>query len=127
MQVHFLDIILSFFEGFALIISPCILPILPIILAGSFAGNKKRPIGIIIGFVVIFTLFAFFSRQFVRLTGIDLNLVRHLSYSLLLVLGIVMLSNYLSEKFNFFAQRLLQTVPSFPTRIKSPGEFLSGF
>ncbi|WP_019216181.1 hypothetical protein [Legionella tunisiensis] len=60
MQLDFLDIILGFFEGFALIISPCILPILPIILAGSFAGSKKRPVGIIIGFVITFTLFAFF-------------------------------------------------------------------
>lgn len=127
MQLDFLDIILGFFEGFALIISPCILPILPIILAGSFAGSKKRPIGIIIGFVITFTLFAFFSRQFVQYSGIDINIIRHFSYGILLLLGIMMLSTYLTEKFSYLTQRLLGISSAFSAANNPQGGLLSGF
>lgn len=54
METNFINIILGFIEGFALIISPCILPILPIFLAGSLTGSKKRPMGIIVGFTLFF-------------------------------------------------------------------------
>ena len=54
MHFDLINIGLALLEGFALIVSPCILPILPIILSGSLEGSKKRPLGIIFGFVIIF-------------------------------------------------------------------------
>lgn len=106
MQTELLNIVLAFLEGFALIISPCILPVLPIILAGSLTGSKKRPFGIIVGFILVFALFTYFSRWLVQLLGIDLNLVRHVAFVILLLLGFIMLSDYLSEKFALLTQRL---------------------
>ncbi|WED43580.1 cytochrome c biogenesis protein DipZ [Legionella cardiaca] len=126
MQVDFLDVILAFFEGFALILSPCILPILPIVLAGSLSGSKKRPFGIITGFVISFSLFAFFSRQLVQYSGIDINLIRHISYGILLLLGIVMLSTYLSEKFSYFVQRIIGTGANLSRANNPQGGFVSG-
>src|SRR5690242_18284430 len=95
-----INLVLAFLEGFALIISPCILPILPIILAGSLSGSKTRPLGIILGFILSFALFTFFSRALVTHTGLDLNLIRHLSYALLLLFGCIMISTTLTEKFS---------------------------
>lgn len=106
MQIELLNYVLAFLEGFALIISPCILPILPVILSGSIQGGKKRPFGIIIGFVVVFVLFTFFSRKLVAIFGIDLNIIRNISLALLFMFGIVMLSNYLTDKFDLLTQRL---------------------
>ncbi len=103
---NILNIILAFFEGLVLIVSPCILPVLPIILSGSLVGSKKRPLGIIFGFVVTFALFTFFSRQLVHVTGIDLTLVRHISYAMLAFLGVIMLSSYLTEKLTYSLQWL---------------------
>ena len=105
MHSDLLTLGLGFLEGFALIISPCILPILPIILAGSLTGSKKRPLGIILGFVLTFSLFTFFSRKLVQYSGLDLNLVRHFSYSLLFVLGFVMISTQASAYFTQLTQR----------------------
>src|SRR5436309_782611 len=99
MGIGLINIGLAFLEGFALIISPCILPILPIILSGSLEGGKKRPLGIIVGFVLMFALFTFFSKKLVALSGLDLNLIRTISFGLLLILGIIMVSSYLTEKF----------------------------
>lgn len=99
MSLNLINLALAFLEGFALIVSPCILPILPIILAGSLTGNKKRPYGIIIGFILTFTLFTLFSRELLEHSGIDLNLIRHLSYGLIILFGLIMMSTTLTEKF----------------------------
>ena len=54
---------LALLEGIGLILSPCILPILPIMLAASLDGGKgPRPLGIITGFIGAFTGFALLSR-----------------------------------------------------------------
>jgi cytochrome c biogenesis protein CcdA/thiol-disulfide isomerase/thioredoxin len=108
-----LNIILGFLEGFALILSPCILPILPIVLAGSLTGSKQRPLGIILGFILAFSLFTFFSRALVQYSGIDLSFIRHLSYALLFLLGIIMLSTFLSEKFSLMTQKIMTVGSSF--------------
>lgn len=126
MKSDLITIILGFIEGFALIISPCILPILPIVLAGSLAGSKKRPLGIIIGFTLTFAIFAFFSRKVVQYSGIDLNLIRHISYGILFLLGLIMISSYLTEKFSQFTQRLAGISSTFTSASNPQGGFLSG-
>jgi len=106
MQTELITIGLAFLEGFGLIISPCILPILPIILAASIEGSKQRPYGIILGFVLCFSVLTAFSRSLVIWFGLDLNLVRNISFSLLLLFGVIMISSYLTEKFNAFTKHL---------------------
>jgi len=78
-----LNIGLAFLEGLALIVSPCILPVLPLVLTASVEGGKRRPYGIIIGFVSAFTVFALLSRKIVAVLGIDLDIVKNVSLVLL--------------------------------------------
>lgn len=104
--MNVLDVALAFIEGLALIVSPCILPVLPLILAASVDGGRRRPYGIIIGFVAAFTLFALASRQLVLLLGIDLDLIKDVSLVMLGVFGLVLLSSKLSGKFSALTQGL---------------------
>jgi len=104
MGTELINIGLAFIEGLALVLSPCILPILPIILSVSIEGSRKRPYGVILGFIISFALFTFFSRQLVLWFGLDLNWVRNISFGLLLLLGVVMISSYLTEKFTVLTQ-----------------------
>ncbi len=126
MYVGLLNIGLGFIEGFALILSPCILPILPIILAGSLTGSKKRPLGIICGFIVIFSLFTFFSRKLVEYSGIDLGLIRYISYGLLFLLGLIMVLPFLGEKFTQYTQRLTRVGANLASVSKPQEDFISG-
>lgn len=87
---------LAFIEGLGLILSPCILPVLPIVLATSLSGGRARPLGIIAGFVLAFTVFAIVSRQAIIAAGIDGEVLRHVSLILLLFLGVIMLVPTLS-------------------------------
>jgi cytochrome c biogenesis protein CcdA/thiol-disulfide isomerase/thioredoxin len=99
-----IDIGLAFLEGLALIVSPCILPVLPLVLAASVEGGRRRPYGIIIGFVLAFSLFAILARKLVALLGIDLDLVKDASLVFLALFGLVLLSEKLSEKFSSLTQ-----------------------
>ena len=101
-----IDIGLAFIEGLALIASPCILPVLPLVLAASSDGGRRRPYGIIIGFVAAFTLFALASRKLVLLLGIDLDVIKNVSLVLLALFALVLLSSKLSEKFSTLTQGL---------------------
>lgn len=113
---------LAFLEGFALIISPCILPILPIVLASSIEGGMRRPLGIIVGFVSMFSIFTFFSRKLVLYSGINLTVVRDVSFVLLILFGLIMMSTYLTEKF----ERLTQPLANVGSAYQGQGGFLSG-
>ncbi len=106
MQIDLMNLLLSFIEGLALIVSPCILPVLPVILSTSLTGGKRRPLGIILGFTIFFAIFTFYSRQLVQISGVNLNLIRYLSFGILIILGCIMLSTYLTEKFSQITQRL---------------------
>src|SRR5947208_3300077 len=94
------EIGLSFLEGLALIASPCILPVLPLVLAGSAEGGRRRPFGIIFGFVLSFTVFAFLSRKLVMAFHIDLDYIKNASLMLLALFGVILLSETLSLKFS---------------------------
>ncbi len=91
---------LALLEGLALIASPCILPVLPLILAASVEGGRRRPYGIIIGFVLAFSLFAIAARHIVALLGIDLDIIKQGSLVLLTLFGLILLFDKLSEKFS---------------------------
>jgi cytochrome c biogenesis protein CcdA/thiol-disulfide isomerase/thioredoxin len=99
-----LDIGLAFLEGLALIVSPCILPVLPLVLATSIDGGRRRPYGIIIGFVLAFGVFAIVARKLIALLGIDLDIVKDVSLVLLALMGLVLLSSRLSERFSALTQ-----------------------
>ena len=100
MSISPIEIGLSFIEGLALIASPCILPVLPLVLASSVEGGRRRPFGIILGFILAFTLFALLSRQLIIYLHIDLDYIKYISLSFLTLFGLVLLSEKLSLKFS---------------------------
>lgn len=74
--------IFAFLGGIVTILSPCILPILPIILSSSFGGveeDRRKPLGIIFGFILSFTFFTLFLSTIVNLTGISAQALRNVS------------------------------------------------
>lgn len=102
--MNFLEIGLAFIEGMALIASPCILPVLPLVLAASIEGGRARPFGIITGFVMSFAAFALAARSIVGALGIDLDIIKNISLVLLAIFGLILLSSKLSEIFSRWTQ-----------------------
>jgi cytochrome c biogenesis protein CcdA/thiol-disulfide isomerase/thioredoxin len=87
-------IIFAFLAGVVTILSPCILPVLPIILSSSVGGknsSKDRPLGIVTGFVLSFTFFTLFLSSIVKATGIPAESLRLVSVGIIAVLGLALL------------------------------------
>lgn len=90
----FLLIAFSFLAGVITVLSPCILPILPIILTSSIGGQntgKARPVGVVIGFILSFTFFTLFLSTIVRVSGIPADTLRLFSVLVIAGFGISLL------------------------------------
>lgn len=93
----FVLILTAFLAGVATIFSPCILPVLPLVLSSGITGGKKRPVGVLLGFVLSFTFFALSLTLLVKAFGIDANVLRNIAIVVLLVFGLTLLVPKLQE------------------------------
>ena len=91
--------LISFFMGVISILSPCILPILPIFLAFSLKSKSTAEIiSFTLGLFLIFTIIIFLTGFFTEIVYGYIVYVRYISAILLLIIGILMLFDY---SFNF--------------------------
>ncbi len=100
-------ILFAFLAGFVTILSPCILPILPIVLSGTLTGGKKRPLGIVAGFIVSFTFFTLFLTTIVKATGLSADALRTISVVIMAFFGASLLVPGLSQRTFGFLPKLL--------------------
>jgi cytochrome c biogenesis protein CcdA/thiol-disulfide isomerase/thioredoxin len=85
-------ILFAFLAGIVTVLSPCILPLLPIILSSSAdTSGKKRPFGVVVGFVGSFTFFTLSLASIVKFTGIPAESLRFISIIILAVFGLSLL------------------------------------
>lgn len=102
----------AFLAGVITVLSPCVLPLLPIILGTAAQEGKARPIGLIIGFVVAFTAATLALSYLVRALGVPPDLNRVLAGSVLIALGFVLLIPRLHLAFEHMAGALARTAPA---------------
>ena len=80
---------IGFVAGIVTALSPCVLPVLPIVLAGGATG--RRPLAIVAGIVVSFTVFTLFAAWLLDLLGLPQDLLRNLAIAMLLVVALTLL------------------------------------
>lgn len=96
----------SFLAGVLTVASPCVLPVLPILLSGT-VGGRARPYGIIFGFALSFTFFTLFLSAIVRGLGVPADVLRGFSILLLIGFGLVLAVPALHDWFETRASRLV--------------------
>jgi len=77
--------------GFITAISPCVLPVLPIVFAGGATGGRRKPFAIIAGLVLSFTAFTLFGVWFLRTLGLPEDLLRNVAIALLFLVAATLL------------------------------------
>ena len=83
-------------------VSPCILPVLPIVLtAGAGEGGLRRPVLIIGGLVASFTVFTLSAASILSALGLPQDFLRNAAIVLLFVLA----GSLLSKRFAFLVER----------------------
>jgi cytochrome c biogenesis protein CcdA/thiol-disulfide isomerase/thioredoxin len=99
-------LVFAFVSGVITILSPCILPVLPIVLSGGVGGGKARPFGVLAGFVVSFTGFTLALSALVQALGIPVDALRIAAVVLIILFGLVMLVPWLRDRFELAASRI---------------------
>jgi cytochrome c biogenesis protein CcdA/thiol-disulfide isomerase/thioredoxin len=96
----------AFLSGVITILSPCILPVLPIVLSGGVGGGKAKPFGVLAGFVVSFTAFTLSLSAIVQAIGIPVDALRIVAVVLIVLFGVVMLVPWLRDRFEILTSRI---------------------
>ncbi|MDQ2982527.1 MAG: cytochrome c biogenesis protein DipZ [Actinomycetota bacterium] len=83
---------IGFLAGLITALSPCVLPVLPLLLAGgASSGSRSRPYAIVAGLVLSFTFFTLAGAWLLNLFGLPQDLLRNLAIVLLLLLAATLL------------------------------------
>jgi cytochrome c biogenesis protein CcdA/thiol-disulfide isomerase/thioredoxin len=83
---------IGFVAGVITAVSPCVLPVLPIVLAGgSVCGTRRRPFAIAAGLVVSFTVFTLSASALLSALGLPQDTLRDVAIALLFVVAATLL------------------------------------
>lgn len=96
----------AFLSGIVTILSPCILPVLPVVLAGGLGKEKSRPLGVVIGFVASFVFFTLALASIVQALGVPPDALRIVAVVLILLFGLVLLLPALGRLFEAVFARI---------------------
>lgn len=83
-------LIFAFVSGFVTALTPCVLPILPIVFSSTLTGGKRRPLGLVVGLIVSFTFFTLTLTTIVKLFNFPGDLLRYVAIVLVFMFGLVM-------------------------------------
>ncbi|MEP6907641.1 MAG: cytochrome c biogenesis CcdA family protein [Pseudoxanthomonas sp.] len=96
---------ISFLAGAASILSPCVLPILPILIASALSKHRLGTAALALGLALSFTVVGIFLATLGASIGLGPETMRKVAAVLMVVFGVVMLSSRLQEGFARIASR----------------------
>ncbi|HEX5980142.1 MAG TPA: cytochrome c biogenesis protein DipZ [Thermoleophilaceae bacterium] len=102
-------VLFAFVAGAGTALSPCVLPVLPALLASAGSGGRRRPLGVIAGLTATFTIAIVALASLVDGVGLPGGTVRTLAVAVLLGFGVALL------------------VPSLAARVEAPLSRLARF
>ncbi|MGH2914861.1 MAG: cytochrome c biogenesis CcdA family protein, partial [Solirubrobacteraceae bacterium] len=114
-------LVFSLIAGAGTAITPCVLPALPALLSAGAVGGRRRPLGIVLGLVVTFTVAIVALAQLVNGVGPAAGAARTTAIVVLLAFGVVLLIPELAER----VQAPLSRLARFGPRTRGDG-FWSG-
>ncbi len=104
-------LVFAFLAGAGTAITPCVLPVLPALLSASAAGGRRRPLGIVLGLAITFTVAIVALAQLVQGVGLAAGAARTLAIAVLLGFGVVLLIPELAERVQAPLSRLARFGP----------------
>ncbi len=83
--------ILAFVAGILSILSPCVLPILPIVLGAAASTHRRGPLALAAGLSLSFVAIGLFLATAGHSVGLDADRLRYVAAALIVVVGVVLL------------------------------------
>ncbi len=111
----------AFLAGAGTALSPCVLPVLPALLSAGGVGGRRRPLGVVLGLSITFTVTIVGVAKVVDGVGLGSDPLRAVAVIVLLVFGVVLLLPDVAARIEAPLSRLARFGP------RSSGDgFLSG-
>src|SRR6201986_5087028 len=107
----FLLLLFALIAGAGPATAPCVLPVLPALLSASAAGGRRRPLGIVLGLAITFTIAIVALAQLVKGGGLAAGAAQTLEIVVLLIFGAVLLTPELAERIQAPLSRLARFGP----------------
>ena len=120
---------LGFFAGTASILSPCVLPILPILIATALTRHRFGAVALALGLSLSFAAVGIFVATLGASIGLDPETLRRVAAALMVLFGFVMLIAPLQAVFARASSRVSNTGQSALGAVSGdglPGQFLIG-
>ncbi len=86
-----MTLVWSYVAGLLTLINPCVLPLLPIIIASALQNSRLGPLALAGGLVASFTVFGISITAFGHLIGLDEQRLNQIAAILMIVFGIALL------------------------------------
>src|ERR1700760_1615483 len=92
-------LVLSFVAGVLSVLSPCVLPLLPIVLGAAATKQKWGPVALAAGLAVSFVAIGLFVATIGFSIGLDADVFRYVAAVLMLAVGVVLMVPRLQTAF----------------------------
>jgi cytochrome c-type biogenesis protein len=124
MDLSFSALGLSLLAGSLTTLSPCVFPILPLVLGGAAQGNRLAPLAMGLGMALSFAGIGVALGALGPALGLDSEHVRSFGAVMLMALGLLMWVPVLNERFAQWMMPLASSANGVSTRLK--GDTLGG-
>ncbi len=101
----------AFLAGAGTALSPCVLPVLPALLSAGGVGGRRRPLGVVIGLSVTFTVTIVGVAKVVDGVGLGSDPLRDIAIAVLLVFGVALLAPGIAARLEAPLSRLARFGP----------------
>jgi cytochrome c biogenesis protein CcdA len=129
MVTEYLNPLLAFGAGALTILSPCVLPLVPVVLGSAAQKHRHGPIALATGLVFGFAAVGFVVAAFGSKLGVDAQEVRFIGAAILAVAGIFLLAPRLQERLAYAAGPLTAWAGEKQSRFEDrglTGQFMIG-
>jgi cytochrome c biogenesis protein CcdA len=112
---------LGFVAGILTTLSPCVLPLLPIVLGSAMAAHPRGAMALGLGVTISFTTVGLFVATIGFAIGLDSEWFRQAGAILLVLLGLVLLSGSVQQRFAAAASPVSRAGDSMISRLRLEG------
>lgn len=95
-----MEIVLGYLAGLLTLINPCVLPVLPIVLASALQASKYGPMALAAGLSISFVFFGISVAAFGRSFGLNETMVVQAAAFLMIAFGLVLVIPYFNTAFS---------------------------
>jgi cytochrome c biogenesis protein CcdA/thiol-disulfide isomerase/thioredoxin len=115
-------LLFAFLSGLATVVSPCVLPVLPMVLSTSMSGGRLRPMGVVLGLSLAFTAATLAVAVFAQSVVLPVTWLRTFAVVALGIFGLTMLVPALGRA----AERILSPLARIANTNPQRGGFAGG-